>query len=204
MPINNKFELKPLADYSLCEPIISARALELHHDKHLRTYVDNLNNLIVGTEWEGKSLEEIIRHAPEGPILNNAGQVYNHNMFFEQLKSGDFRSDGYEPADLIEDLDETMHNFRDEFKQAGLSLFGSGWVWLSLDKRGDFVITQERNASTPLRSGLIPLLTIDVWEHAYYLDYQNRRAEYLEKMWQIIDWYVCTSRYDAAIAQIRG
>ena len=202
MPIDNKFELFKLIDPKRYEPIISEETMLLHHGKHLATYVNNLNNLLPGTLWEGLSLEEVVRRAPEGAILNNAGQILNHNMFFEQLASTDFVLEGpITDLDLYEELNKqygNYKNFKEQFTQAGLTLFGSGWVWLSVDDQGKLVITQEPNASNPLRRGLHPLLTIDVWEHAYYVDYQNRRAEFLEKIWDIIDWKVITARYLAA------
>ena len=201
MPVDGKFELIEWPNPALMEPVISKETMLLHHGKHLAAYVNNLNALLPGTEWEGLPLEEIVRRAPEGPILNNAGQVLNHNMFFEQMSRPRMNDEDrtLPPLDLFEAIKRqfgwTLGEFVKQFSQAGLSLFGSGWVWLSVDGEGKLVITQEPNASNPIRRGLMPLLTIDVWEHAYYLDYQNRRAEYLEKIWQAIYWDVPTERY---------
>ena len=147
MPIDNKFELFKLIDPKRYEPIISEETMLLHHGKHLATYVNNLNNLLPGTLWEGLSLEEVVRRAPEGAILNNAGQILNHNMFFEQLASTDFVLEGpITDLDLYEELNKqygNYKNFKEQFTQAGLTLFGSGWVWLSVDDQGKLVITQE-------------------------------------------------------------
>ena len=205
MPVDGKFELIEWTNPAMLEPVISRDTMLLHHGKHLATYVNNLNALLPGTPWEGLSLEEIVCRAPEGPILNNAGQVLNHNMYFEQLQMPDWvaADSPMPPTDLFEaikrqfgwELDEFIH----QFSQAGLSLFGSGWVWLSVDSEGKLFITQEPNASNPLRRGLTPLLTIDVWEHAYYLDYQNRRADYLQKIWEALYWLKPTERYRALI-----
>ncbi len=204
MPVNGKFELIEWANPAVLEPVISRDTMLLHHGKHLAAYVNNLNALLPGTPWEGLSLEEIVCRAPEGPVLNNAGQVLNHNLYFEQMALPEWNRAGLPepPCALIEAIKEqfncTLGDFIKQFSQAGLSLFGSGWVWLSVDGEGKLVITQEPNASNPLRRGLTPLLTIDVWEHAYYLDYQNRRAEYLEKIWQAIYWDAPDRRYRAA------
>ena len=191
-PVSNKFELFNLNDPKEFEPVISEQTMLLHHGKHLATYVGNLNAMLPGTEWEGLTLEEIVRRAPEGPILNNAGQILNHNMFFEQLANP---ADDCDSLELVSEIERQFNDFKDEFTKAGLSLFGSGWVWLSVDDNGKLVITQEPNAANPLRRGLHPLLTVDVWEHASYVDYQNRRAEFLENTWDIIDWRVPTQRY---------
>ena len=213
MPVNGKFELMTLGYRpSVLEPYISEKTILMHHGVHLATYVNNLNTLIAGTEWEGKSLEEIVKHAPDGPILNNAGQILNHNMYFEQLVFNEYVVEGYMSTELTDaigqqfnpskegkdDYDKIMvgrRNFYGLLHKAGLTLFGSGWVWLSMDNQGKFVITQEPNAGNPLRRGLQPLLTIDVWEHAYYLDYQSRRGDYLGEIWNVFNWNVPTKRY---------
>lgn len=173
------------------EPVISEQTINFHYGKHLQNYVNTLNTLIQGTEFEGKSVEEIVKTAPDGPIFNNAGQTLNHTYYFLQFKSP---VKGNEPTGkiaeaLVRDFG-SVENFKKEFTQAAATLFGSGWAWLSQDKNGKLVITKEANAGNPLRQGNNPLLGIDVWEHAYYLDYQNRRADHLAALWDIIDWKV--------------
>jgi len=179
------------------EPVISAQTLEFHHGKHLQGYVDNLNKLLVGSEFEGMALEDIIRMAPAGAIFNNAGQILNHELYFLQFKPVSEASQAPTEAlaAQIEQQWGTLDAFKAEFEAKGASLFGSGWVWLSADANGQLVITQEPGASNPIARGLKPLLTFDVWEHAYYLDYQNRRAAHLSALWQIVDWKVIEERY---------
>ncbi len=173
------------------EPVISEQTINFHYGKHLQNYVNTLNTLIQGTEFEGKSVEDIVKTAPDGPIFNNAGQTLNHTYYFLQFKSP---VKGNEPTGkiaeaLVRDFG-SVENFKKEFTQAAATLFGSGWAWLSQDKNGKLVITKEANAGNPLRHGNNPLLGIDVWEHAYYLDYQNRRVDHLAALWDIIDWKV--------------
>ena len=181
------------------EPVISRDTIAFHHGKHLQAYVDNLNKLLPGSEYEGMALEEIIRKAPAGAVFNNAGQILNHEMYFMQFKPASEAVQGPEGAlaAQIEKQWGSVEAFKSEFEAKGVGLFGSGWVWLSADKDGNLVITQEENAANPVQKGLKPLLTFDVWEHAYYLDYQNRRAAHLAALWQIVDWSVIASRYDA-------
>ena len=177
-------------------PVISAETLSFHHSKHLQTYVDNLNKLIAGTEYENMPLEEIVCKS-QGGIFNNAGQILNHNLYFTQFSP--VSADNHVPQGALLDAVNrdfgSFDNFRQEFEQKGTTLFGSGWVWLSADKDGQLVITQETNAGNPVTKGLRPLLTMDVWEHAYYLDYQNRRAAHLSALWQIINWQEIERRY---------
>ena len=180
------------------EPVISAQTLSFHHGKHLQAYVDNLNKLLPGSEFEGMALEEIVRKAPAGPVFNNAGQILNHELYFTQFRPVGEASQGPDGAlaAQIEKQWGSVDAFMAEFEAKGTGLFGSGWVWLSADGDGSLVITQEQGASNPVVKGLKPLLTFDVWEHAYYLDYQNRRAAHLSALWQIIDWSVIAARYD--------
>ena len=178
------------------EPIISKETLSFHHGKHLQTYVDNLNKLIAGTEYESMPLEQIVCKA-QGGIFNNAGQILNHNLYFGQFCAP--KADARPVGKLAEAIDKqfgSFEAFKDEFQKKGATLFGSGWVWLSADADGKLVITQETNAANPLQKGLTPLLTFDVWEHAYYLDYQNRRPDHLAALWQIVDWEVIDSRFN--------
>ena len=177
------------------EPVISEQTINFHYGKHLQNYVNTLNNLIKGTELEGKSVEEIVKVAPEGPVFNNAGQTLNHTLYFIQFKSP---VSGNVPqgkiAEAINSSFGDFETFKKEFTQAAVSLFGSGWAWLSQDQSGKLVITKEPNGGNPLRSGLHPLMGIDVWEHAYYLDYQNRRPDHIAAVWDIIDWEVVGKR----------
>ncbi len=177
------------------QPVISQKTIEFHHGKHLQTYVNNLNGLIEGKELEKKTLEEIVEAALEGPIFNNAGQVLNHNMYFLQFSPNPKQKEPQgKLAEAINRDFGGFENFKKEFAAAGAGLFGSGWTWLSVDKNGKLVITREPNGSNPVKSKLKPLLCFDVWEHAYYLDYQNRRADHLNELWKIVDWEVIESR----------
>lgn len=181
-------------------PVISAQTLEFHHGKHLQGYVNNLNTALEGSPFAEMSLEEIVKKA-DGGILNNAGQILNHNLYFLQwtAPAGERRlSPSGRLAEAITAQYGTFENFKTEFVSKGVSLFGSGWVWLSADADGRLVITQEANAANPVQRGLKPLLTFDVWEHAYYLDYQNRRADYLNALWDIVNWQVIEQRYTGA------
>ena len=191
-----KFELLTLP-YSVkaLEPVISEQTISYHHGKHLQGYVNNLNKLIEGTPFEQMSLEEIVVKSAGG-IQNNAGQILNHNLYFLQFTapSSEARPIG-DVATAINTQYGSFEAFQKEFVQAGSTLFGSGWVWLAADKEGKLHITQETNAANPIQKGLVPLLTFDVWEHAYYLDWQNRRADYLQALWQIVDWKVIEERY---------
>ena len=179
------------------EPVISAQTLSFHHGKHLQAYVDNLNKLLSGSEFEGLPLEDIVCKASAGPVFNNAGQILNHDMYFTQFQptSEAVQAPTGVLAAQIDKQWGILDAFKADFEAKGVGLFGSGWVWLSADKDGSLVITQEPGGSNPVVKGLKPLLTFDVWEHAYYLDYQNRRAAHLSALWQIIDWRIIASRY---------
>lgn len=180
------------------EPVISKETIAFHHGKHLQTYVDNLNKLVMDSEYEGVTLDEIVKKAPAGAVFNNAGQILNHELYFLQFNAADKAQ--HEPtgalAEQIKAQWGSLEAFKAEFEAKGTGLFGSGWVWLSKDADGKLVITQEFGASNPLVKGLKPLLTFDVWEHAYYLDYQNRRAAHISQLWQIVDWKVIEKRYE--------
>ena len=177
------------------EPVISKNTIEFHHGKHLAGYVNNLNNLIQGTDMQNLTLEEIVVKS-EGGIRNNAGQILNHNLYFEQFAGKPSKAaPSGALADAINREFGSFEAFKDEFQKKGATLFGSGWVWLSADKDGKLVITQETNAANPIQKGLRPLLTFDVWEHAYYLDYQNRRPDHLAALWQLVDWNVVEKRF---------
>ena len=192
----SRFDLMtlPFAPEAL-EPVISRETIALHHGKHLQTYVNNLNAALPGTPYEDMTLEEIVRKA-DGGIFNNAGQILNHNLYFEALRAP--RSENLPKGKIAEAIDGqfgSFEAFQKEFVQKGATLFGSGWVWISKDKEGKLVITQEPNAQNPVTKGFTPLLTFDVWEHAYYVDYQNRRADHLAALWQIVNWDVVEQRY---------
>lgn len=190
-----KHELIPLPyEVKALEPVISKETLGFHHGKHLQAYVNNLNNLIEGTKYEDMPLEDIVKTA-DGGVFNNAGQILNHNLYFTQFRApkADNKPEGV-IAQWIDQQFGSFDAFKEEFTKKGATLFGSGWVWLSVDKDGKLVITQEANAGNPVRSGLRPLLTFDVWEHAYYIDYQNRRPDHLDALWQIVDWEVVNAR----------
>lgn len=183
----------PYASDSLA-PAISQETIDFHYGKHEKAYIDNLNKLIKGTEFDNEDLEEVIRRA-DGPLFNNASQAWNHIFYFFSFSPDGGGEPSGELADAIRRDFGSFEKFKEEFEKAGVSLFGSGWVWLSRDQDGRLFISQEPNAGNPLRKGLTPLLTFDVWEHAYYLDYQNRRKDALERLWDIIDWPIVEGRY---------
>ena len=192
-----KFQLMalPYAPEAL-EPVISRETIGFHHGKHLAAYVNNLNGLLEGSPYAELPLEMIVKQA-EGGILNNAGQVLNHELYFGQFSGKPQKS--APTGKLAEAIDKQFGSFdafKVEFQKKGATLFGSGWVWLSADTDGKLFITQEANAANPVQKGLTPLLTFDVWEHAYYLDYQNRRPDHLAALWQIVDWDIIEKRYE--------
>ena len=190
-----KYELINLPyEANALEPVISKETLGFHHGKHLNAYVNNLNGLIAGTKYEDMPLEDIVKNS-EGGVFNNAGQILNHNLYFTQFCAP--KADNKPTGVIAQWIDQqfgSFEAFKEEFTKKGATLFGSGWVWLSVDKDGKLQITQETNASNPVQRGLRPLLTFDVWEHAYYLDYQNRRPDHLAALWQIVDWDVINQR----------
>lgn len=182
-------------------PVISSETMNFHYGKHLQAYINQLNTLIEGTEYEDMSLKEIIQEAPDGPLFNNAGQVLNHTLYFEQFApirkdQGENLPEGELERALYESFGD-FDTFRSCMNEAAVKLFGSGWAWLVQTKGGSLKIDQCPNGDNPLRRGDVPLLCIDVWEHAYYLDYQNRRADYVQKIWDLIDWQVVASRMEA-------
>lgn len=184
--------------YKSLAPVISDETLSFHHGKHLQGYVDNLNKLIAGTEFETMSLEEIVKKST-GAIFNNAGQILNHNLYFTQFTpSHSERSEESEESPLFVQIVKqwgSVDAFKADFEAKGVTLFGSGWVWLQADADGVLSIAQYAGADSPVARGLKPILTFDVWEHAYYLDYQNRRAAHLNELWKIVNWVVVMERY---------
>jgi Fe-Mn family superoxide dismutase len=190
-----KFELPklPYAADAL-EPVISQKTIEFHYGKHHQAYVNNLNNLIEGTEFADADLETIIKKS-EGGIFNNAAQVWNHTFYFTAFSPDGGGAPTGELADAINKTFGSFEAFKEQFNKAAATLFGSGWAWLVKDANGDLKIVQTGNAENPMTDGLTPVLTCDVWEHAYYLDYQNKRPDYISHFWNIIDWAVVSSRY---------
>ena len=177
------------------EPVISAQTLSFHHGKHLQAYVNNLNAALPGSEFEGLSLEEIICRS-SGGVFNNAGQILNHNLYFTQFRAP--QADAAPKGVLAAQIDKqfgSLEAFQAEFVAKGAGLFGSGWVWLQADAAGELSVAQYAGADNPVAHGFTPLLTFDVWEHAYYLDYQNRRPDHLKALWPLVDWDVVAQRY---------
>ncbi len=176
------------------EPYVSRRTLEFHYGKHHQAYVNNANKLAEGTRFEGADLETIIREA-EGGLYNNGAQAWNHTFYFMGFGPEGPREPQGALAEAINRDFGSFEKFREEFNQKAATLFGSGWAWLVKDDEGHLSIVQESNAGNPMRRGLTPILTCDVWEHAYYLDYQNRRPDYLASFWNILNWDVISQRY---------
>lgn len=190
------FEL-PKLPYALnaLEPQIKQQTLEFHYGKHHQAYVTKLNNLTPGTDFENADLETIIKKA-DGGIFNNGAQVWNHTFYFESFSPEGKRTPEGKIAEAINKAFGSFDKFKEEFSNAAATLFGSGWAWLVKDTNGDLKIVQESNAGNPLRSGFTPILTCDVWEHAYYLDYQNKRPDYIQNFWEILDWAVMEKRFN--------
>ena len=199
------FELPDLPyDYEALAPYMSAKTLHLHHDKHHQAYVTNLNNLIEGTEFAGKSLEDIVTgsygDAAKQGIFNNAGQHWNHNLFWRIMRKGGGGNPGGELAKRIDDLFGSFEAFKEQFKTAGVTQFGSGWAWLAV--QGDQLkVVKTPNGENPLVHGMRPILGVDVWEHAYYVDYENRRPEYLAAFLNsLVNWDEVEAELHKAIA----
>ena len=183
----------PYAQNAL-EPIISEKTISFHYGKHHLTYVNNLNGLVVGTEFEDADLETIVKKS-EGPVFNNAAQIWNHTFYFLSLTPNKGTVPDAKLEKAINAAFGSLEDLKTEFNKAAVSVFGSGWAWLVKDADGKLSIVKESNAGNPITRGLSPLLTFDVWEHAYYLDYQNRRADYVAALWDLVDWNVVSGRY---------
>ncbi len=175
-------------------PVIGQQTIELHHGKHFQGYINNLNNLVVNTEFADAELVDIVKKS-DGAIFNNAGQTLNHQLYFSAFTPKGGGTPQGELATAINSQFGDFEKFQQEFTQAGATLFGSGWVWLAKDSQGKLFIEKEANAGNPVTKGLEPILGFDVWEHSYYLDYQNRRPDHLKALWNIIDWDVVSKRY---------
>lgn len=190
-------ELPPLPyEKTALEPHISAETLEYHYGKHHQTYVTNLNNLIAGTEFESLPLEEIVKKS-SGGIFNNAAQVWNHTFYWNSLSP----NGGGEPtgalADAINKTFGSVAKFKEELTKTAITTFGSGWAWLVKNADGSLALVSTSNAATPLTAGQTPLLTIDVWEHAYYVDYRNLRPKYVEAFWNLVNWDFAAKNFAA-------
>lgn len=179
--------------YGALAPVLSEESLHYHHDKHYAGYVAKLNELLLDSPLSGQPLEDIIL-AADGPLFNNAAQAWNHELFFEQLSARP-RNPSAELSAAIERDFGSLDALRSRMNRAAVGLFGSGWVWLASDRGGHLSILAEPNAGNPILHGLTPLLAIDVWEHAYYLDYRNRRSDAVEALWTVVDWGVASDRY---------
>ncbi len=189
----------PVLPYELdaLAPYISRETLEYHYGKHHQTYVDNLNKFIVWTEFESLSLEEIIKKAPKGGIFNNSAQIWNHTFYFESLAPSSIPTLSEAFLSQIVEKWGNIESFQVAFNDVALKTFGSGWAWLVKKSDGSLDIISTSNAETPLTdTSVIPLLTCDVWEHAYYIDYRNARAKYLENFWHVVNWTKVEERYN--------
>jgi Fe-Mn family superoxide dismutase len=192
----NPFRLPELG-YQLTDlaPMMSYKTMSYHYGKHFQTYIDNLNRIINNSHFEGLSIEDIVRKAPEGPISNNAGQVFNHQLFFQQfLPAKDAKNPSGELLFLIQQSFGSVDAMREQMNQEAKNFFGSGWIWLAINDEGKMQVMSLPNGDNPLRHGWKPILTIDMWEHAYYLDYQNRKVDYLNNFWLIVNWHVISKR----------
>lgn len=189
------FEL-PKLPYKLDSlvPYISEETLEFHYGKHHQAYVNNLNGLVPGTEFENATLETIIKKA-EGGIFNNGAQVWNHTFYFEALSKNGRKEPSGKLAEAVKKSFGSLDAFKEQFSKAAGTLFGSGWAWLAKNQDGSLQIIQESNAGNPLKKGLVPLMTCDVWEHAYYIDYRNKRPDYVKNFWEILDWDMVSARF---------
>ncbi len=180
-------------EYDALEPLMSEETLKYHHGKHHSGYVSKLNGLVPGTEFESESLVEIIKHA-NGAIFNNAAQVYNHDFFWNTLSPEETKP-SLALDSIIGAQFGSLDKFKEDFVEKGLGLFGSGWVWLCIDENGELSIVTTSNADNPIRSGLVPLMVCDVWEHAYYIDHRNARADYLDSFLKLLNWKFVSFNY---------
>jgi superoxide dismutase, Fe-Mn family len=189
------FELPKLPySHDALAPFISEETLDFHYGKHHQAYVTNLNGLVPGTEFENADLETIIKRA-DGGIFNNGAQVWNHTFYFEAFRKDGRREPAGDLAEAIRKSFGSFEEFREKFNKSAATIFGSGWAWLARSDDGSLQIIQESNAGNPLKKGLKPLMTCDVWEHAYYIDYRNKRPDYIKNFWEVLDWDIVASRF---------
>ncbi|MCP4996693.1 MAG: superoxide dismutase [Fe] [Gammaproteobacteria bacterium] len=188
-------ELPPLPyDMDALAPTISRETLEYHYGKHHQSYVTNLNNLVPGTEFENASLDEIVMKA-SGGIFNNAAQIWNHTFYWNGLSPEGGGAPSGALADAINSTFGSFDDFKSKLSLSAATNFGSGWTWLVKNSSGELEIINTSNAANPITDGMTPLLTIDVWEHAYYIDYRNARPKYLESIWSIVNWEFVAGNY---------
>jgi superoxide dismutase, Fe-Mn family len=186
--------------YDALEPHIDEATMRVHHDKHHQTYVDKANEALAGTEWADADAEDVLRSLSslpgdkQGPVRNNAGGHYNHSLFWQMLSPDGGGDPGGDLGAAIAETFGSLDSFKDEFKKAGLTRFGSGWAWLVKDSSGLAVVSTP-NQDSPLSDGSVPLLGCDVWEHAYYLKYQNRRPDYIDAFWNVVNWDFVAERF---------
>ncbi len=196
-------QLPPLPyDLDALEPHISRETMEFHHGKHHKAYVDKVNELIKGKPQEQMTLEEIVRNSA-GPMFNNAAQAWNHTFFWQCMSPEAAKAPEGKLAQAIDGSFGSLEKFKDEFSSAAIEVFGSGWTWLVTDASGKLAIKSTQNAGTPIAEDAIPLLTCDVWEHAYYIDYRNARPEFVKAFWNVVNWQFAARNYDQR-AQSRG
>jgi Fe-Mn family superoxide dismutase len=189
--------------YDALEPHIDEATMRVHHDKHHQAYVDKANGALEGTEWADKSVEEVLENlsslpeGKQGPVRNNAGGHYNHSLFWQMLSPDGGGAPEGELGAAIDSAFGSFDSFKEEFKNAGIARFGSGWAWLVKDSSGALKVTSTANQDAPISNGETPLLGADVWEHAYYLKYQNKRPEYLDAFWNVVNWNYVAERFAA-------
>jgi Fe-Mn family superoxide dismutase len=187
------FELPPLPyEQNALEPHISAETLEFHYGKHHKSYVDKLNGLVGGTDMENKSLEEVVK-AADGGVFNNAAQIWNHTFYWHCLSPNGGGAPSGKLGEAIDAAFGSFDKFKEEFTNSAVNNFGSGWTWLVQKGDGSVAIVNTSNAGCPLTEGVTPLLTVDVWEHAYYIDYRNARPKYMEAFWNLVNWEFAAS-----------
>ncbi|MBN1387671.1 MAG: superoxide dismutase [Bacteroidales bacterium] len=191
--MNHKLPKLPFERDAL-KPYISEETIDYHYGKHHQAYVDKLNSLLPGSQFEEAGLVTIIKNA-DGAIFNNAAQVWNHTFYFESFSKDGRREPAGELAEAMIASYGSFENFKMKFGEEAAGLFGSGWAWLVKNNNGSLSIVQKSNAENPLRDGFKPILTCDVWEHAYYIDYRNKRPDYIKSFWEIVDWDIIASRY---------
>jgi len=199
------FEVPPLPyDYAALEPHIDEQTMRVHHDKHHQAYVDKANGALEGTEWADRDVEDVLKNLSslpddkQGPVRNNAGGHYNHSLFWQMMSPDGGGEPQGELGSAIAEAFGSFDAFKEEFKNAGIARFGSGWAWLVKDSSGLAVVSTP-NQDSPISDGKTALLGADVWEHAYYLKYQNKRPEYLDAFWNVVNWgYVAQRLADAS------